>query len=76
MERLALLEQQAENKQIDLFYADESGISQQGYGPSGWQFADETVSITGRHGKQWNILGLLHRDNKFYLKTPTLKISL
>ena len=71
MERLALLEQQAENKQIDLFYADESGISQQGYSPYGWQFSDETVSTPVGHGQQLNIFGLLSGDNKLLFKTTT-----
>ena len=66
MERLTLLEQQAENKQIDLFYADESGISEQGYSPDGWQFKDEKVSIPVGHGQQLNIFGLLSHDNKLY----------
>ncbi len=75
MERLALLEQQAEDKQIDLFYADESGISEQGYSPYGWQFKDEKVSIPVGHGQQLNIFGLLSRDNKLLFKTTTQTIN-
>lgn len=75
MERLALLEQQAENKHIDLFYADESGISEQGYSPYGWQFKDEKVSIPVGHGQQLNIFGLLSRDNKLHFKTTTQTIN-
>jgi hypothetical protein len=75
VERLALLEQQAEDKQIDLFYADESGISEQGYSPYGWQFKDEKVSIPVGHGQQLNIFGLLSRDNKLLFKTTTQTIN-
>ena len=44
-EALSLLEKQAEQGKIDLFYGDETQFSQTGYVPYGWQFDDEQVAI-------------------------------
>ena len=62
MERL---EQQAEKGHIDLFYADETAVSEQGYVPYGWPFKAEGVSIPSRRGKTRSYFGLLSRDNRF-----------
>jgi transposase len=70
-----LVEQQAANESIDLYYADETGVSEQGYCPYGWQFKDEKVSIPVSHGDQLNCFGLLSRDNKFRFKTTTTTIN-
>lgn len=75
METLALLEQQAENQGINLYYADESGVSEQGYCPYGWQFNDEIVSIPATHGQQINCFGLLSRKNELFFKTTTASIN-
>ena len=64
-EALSLLEQQAELGNIDLYYGDETKISQQGYVPYGWQFDDEDVFIEATKGKSINCFGLLSRNNKF-----------
>ncbi len=61
---LALLEQQAELGQIDLFYGDETAVSEQGYVPYGWQFKDEDVCIPAQRGKSQSYFGLLSRDNR------------
>jgi hypothetical protein len=37
-EGLSLLEEQSRSEHIDLFYADEARVSQEGYVPYGWQF--------------------------------------
>ena len=60
---------------IDLYYADETGVSEQGYCPYGWQFKDEKISIPVRHGEQLNCFGVLSRDNKFHFKTTTKTIN-
>jgi transposase len=72
---IEVLEKQAENQQIDLFYADESGISEQGYCPYGWQFKDEKVTIPASHGQQINCFGLLSRQNQLHFKTTTASIN-
>lgn len=75
VEALSILEQQANNQHIDLYYGDESGVSEQGYCPYAWQFKDEKVAVPASHGKQINCFGLLTRQNKFYFKTTTDSIN-
>jgi len=74
-ETLELLEQQAVNQSIDLYYADETGVSQQGYCPYGWQFKGEQVAIPVSHGQQLNCFGLISRSNRFHFKTTTKTIN-
>lgn len=75
VEALSLLEEQASKGEIDLFYGDESGVSEQGYSPYGWQFKDEKVSIPATHGQQLNCFGILSRDNQLHFKTTTQTIN-
>jgi transposase len=75
VEQLEILENQAENDQIDLYYGDETGISEQGYCPYGWQFKDEKVSIPVQHGKQLNCFGILNRQNQLHFKTTNQPIT-
>jgi transposase len=70
-----LLEQQSQLAKIDLFYGDESGFSELGYVPYGWQFKDEKIGITATRGKQLNCFGLLSRENEFIFKTTTKNIN-
>jgi DDE superfamily endonuclease len=70
-----LLEQQSQVAEIDLFYGDESGFSELGYVPYGWQFKDEKIGITATHGKQINCFGLLSRENEFIFKTTPKSIN-
>ena len=72
---LSLIEQQAELGNIDLFYADETQFSQQGYVPYGWQFDDEQVAIEVCKGKSINCFGLLSRTNRFIYKTTEKNIN-
>ena len=74
-EQLLLLEQQSQESKIALFYGDESGFSQLGYVPYGWQFNDEKVGISAIHGRQINCFGLLSRQNEFIFKTTTKSIN-
>ena len=74
-EAIEILEQQADNELIDLYYGDESGFSEQGYCPYGWQFSDEKVAIPVTHGKQINCFGILTRQNEFRFQTTTKSIN-
>lgn len=74
-EQLLLLEQQSREERIDLFYGDESGFSELGYVPYGWQFKDEKIGIAATRGKQLNCFGLLSRQNEFIFKTTTKNIN-
>lgn len=58
-----------------LYYGDESSVSETGYVPYGWQFADESVGIPSAHGKHLNCWGLLSRDNKLIFKTTQENIN-
>jgi hypothetical protein len=75
VETLSVLEKQAENQEIDIFYGDESGVSEQGYSPYGWQFKDEKVSIPASNGQQINCFGLLSRQNELHFTTTTEPIN-
>jgi len=74
-EALGLLEAQAELGHIDLYYGDETRISQQGYVPYGWQFDDEDVFIEATKGKSINCFGLLSRNNKFIYRNTEKNIN-
>jgi hypothetical protein len=74
-EALSLIEQQAELGNIDLYYADETQFSQQGYVPYGWQFDDEEVAIEVCKGKSINCFGLLSRTNQFIYKMTERNIN-
>ena len=58
-----------------MYYADQSGFSEQGYCPYAWQFADEKVSVPSTHGQQINCFGLLARDNRFHFRTTIKTIN-
>ncbi|MEM1136658.1 MAG: IS630 family transposase, partial [Bacteroidota bacterium] len=55
-EALGLLEAQAELGHIDLYYGDETQISQQGYVPYGWQFDNEDVFIEATKGESLDFM--------------------
>lgn len=69
------MEQQSELGHIDLFYGDETGVSEVAYVPYGWQQKGEKLSIPAHQGKQFNCLGILSRGNKFFSKTSTKTIK-
>ena len=64
-EALFYLEQQSEKGNINLYYGDETKISEEGYVPYGWQFDEEEVVIAATKGRSINCFGLLSRDNDF-----------
>jgi transposase len=74
-EQLAVLENQNEIGNIDLFYGDETGISELAYVPYGWQEKGENLAICANHGKQINCFGILSRNNKLFSKTTTESIN-
>jgi len=63
------LEQRSDNGEIDLYYGDETQISEEGYVPYGWQFKDENISIKSAKGKSINCFGMITRDNEFEYAT-------
>jgi len=72
---LQLLEQRSEQGEIDLFYADETQVSEEGYVPYGWQFSNENISIPSARGNKINCFGMLRRDNEFVYETTTETID-
>lgn len=70
-----LLEQRSEKGEIDLFYGDETRLSEEGYVPYGWQFKDENVTIAAAKGASLNCFGLLARNNRFIQETTTQTIT-
>lgn len=69
LEKLKLLEDQAQLGEIDLFYGDTACVSEDGYVPYGWQFAGEKVSIKSTRGEWINCFGILTRDCQFRYET-------
>lgn len=72
---LSLLETQAEQGKIDLFYGDETQFSQLGYVPYGWQFDDEQVAIKAGRGNTLNCFGLISRSNQFLYKLTRQRVD-
>jgi len=60
---------------IDLFYGDETGISELAYVPYGWQLKGENLAISANHGQQINCFGLLSRENTLCSKLTTTSIN-
>lgn len=69
------MEQESESGHIDLFYGDETGVSELAYVPYGWQQKGENLAIPAHHGKQLNCFGILSRNNEFFSKTTTKTIN-
>lgn len=74
-EALALLEQQSVVGHIDLFYGDESQVSEEGYVPYGWQFPDEDVAIEVAKGRRINCFALISRKNEIIYRTTENNIT-
>lgn len=72
---LALLEEQSQKEHIDLYYADESGVSSEGYVPYGWQFSDEPACIASAKGQTLNCFALISRENKISYATSRQSIT-
>lgn len=67
-EALAACEELAGQGQVDVFYGDESGVSLLPCVPSGWQFADEKVTMPSERGGSVNCFALLARDNRCFAR--------
>lgn len=74
-EALSLLEEQSQTGVIDLFYGDESSVSEEGYVPYGWQFKDESVHIEVAKGQGLNCFGLISRQNQLHYATTNGSIT-
>lgn len=72
---MRLLEEQSQKGHIDLYYADESGVSSEGYVPYGWQFKDEECYIASVKGNVLNCFALIARDNKISYATSKQAIT-
>jgi len=70
-----LPEQHCQRKEIDLYYGDETQISEEGYVPYGWQFKDENICIRSHKGKHINCFGMITRANQFIYETTTPTIN-
>lgn len=69
------MEEQNQAGHIDLFYGDETRVSEEGYVPYGWQFKGEDVSIASAKGAALNCFGLLSRANDFIYATTAKTIT-
>ncbi len=69
------MEHRSEAGEIDLYYGDESQISEQGYVPYGWQFKEENICIRSSKSAHINCFGLLSRDNRFVYQTTGENIT-
>lgn len=70
-----MLEEQSKAGTIDLYYGDESQVSETGYVPYGWQFEDEEVFIEVAKGKSLNCFGMISRKSELIFKTTTQSIN-
>lgn len=70
-----MLETQSAKGHFDLYYGDASKVSEHGYVPYGWQFADEQVCIQAATGSSIGCFGILSRNNDFLFKTTQDNIT-
>ena len=61
--------------EIDLYYGDETQISEEGYIPYGWQCKDENIAIESAKGIHISCFGILARDNRLIYKTSVETIN-
>ena len=69
------MEQRYSTGEIELYYGDETQISEEGYVPYGWQFKEENVCIRSAKGKRLNCFGIITRSNHFVYQTTTQTIN-
>ena len=69
------MELQSEQGTIDILYADEARVSEEGYVPYGWQFPEEDVFIESARGSGINCFAMLSRDNKLVYSTTEKMIT-
>jgi len=64
-QQLASLIEQSKQKQIDLFYFDESGFTLEPCVPYAWQPLGETLEVPSSKSKRLNVLGFVNRECSF-----------
>src|SRR5450631_101130 len=64
-QQLAVLIEQSKQKDIDLFYFDESGFTLEPCVPYAWQPRGETIEVPCAKSKQLNVLGFVNRECSF-----------
>jgi hypothetical protein len=69
VEKLKELEQMSREKQIDLYYGDETHVCSEGYVPYGWQFSDEEICILSEKAYKLNCFGFINRESICWWKT-------
>lgn len=61
---LDLLKEKAKNKEIKLWYLDESGFSLTSYVPYAWQRIGTEIEVLTSKSKRINVVGFINRDNE------------
>lgn len=64
-QQLTMLIEQAKQKEIDLFYFDESGFTLEPCVPYAWQPRGETIEVPCAKSKRLNVLGFVNRECSF-----------
>ena len=64
-QQLATLIEQSKQKEIDLFYFDESGFTLEPCVPYAWQPRGETIEVPCAKSKRLNVLGFVNRECAF-----------
>jgi hypothetical protein len=64
-QQLAVLIEQSKQKEIDLFYFDESGFTLEPCVPYAWQPQGETIEVPFAKSKRLNVLGFVNRECAF-----------
>ena len=66
----------ADKGEVDLYYGDETRISQKGYCPYGYQYYDEDVWVPSmRRGAEINLFGLWSRQQDFRFSMTEANIT-
>ena len=64
-QQLATLIEQSKQKEIDLFYFDESGFTLEPCVPYAWQPRGDTIEVSCSKSKRLNVLGFVNRECSF-----------
>jgi transposase len=68
-EELEQLKEQAEKREIDLYYFDETGFGLDPYIPYAWQEKGETIEIESSRGKRLSVAGFLSLQRELVVYT-------
>lgn len=63
---LMTLRQLEQNKELTLYYGDESGFNETPCVPYGWQKKDSPILLPSTHGKRLNVFGLLTVEGELH----------